>query len=283
MPIYTGSKSPPGSMYPLNASATALGRLEPLLTPDQLKSRFLKGIPMVLKIKDPDTGKPFRIMDEELKDYIEQAVNIVETETGLMLFPTKIVKKLPFQKADFESFGYFQLPTRPIASIDKLTLRLSDGSDVFNFPLEWVETANLIWGQLNILPLAFQGIAGGTGIVGGDPASGTAVFFNSLWHRPWVAALFGVEYTTGFPNGMMPKVVNDLIGTVAAMRILSMIAAAYAQVTSVGLSLDGMSQNVGTPGPQRYKIRMDELTADRKLYTKKLKKIFGTAFVIGTV
>jgi hypothetical protein len=273
-----------GKQYPENGTATPWGRLEPLLTPDQLKSRHLKGIPMVLKIKDPDSGKPFRITDDELKDYIELAVDEAEQETGLILMPTQFTEKLPFQKQDYEAFGYWQLPRRPIASIEALNVTLADGSDVFVFPTEWLETANLIHGQLNIIPLAFQGMQGGTGIIGGvEAGGGTAVFFNSLWNRPWVAALFGVTYTAGFKNGLMPKYVNNLLGVIVAMRVLSMIAAAYASFQSTSLGIDGMSQSVSTPGPQRFKIRMDELAAERKLLVNKLKKAFGSKFVVGTI
>jgi hypothetical protein len=67
------------------------------------------------------------------------------------------------------------------------------------------------------------------------------------------------------------------------MRVLSMIAAAYAGSTSTSLGLDGMSQSIGTPGPQRYKVRMEELVAERALIVKKLKKAFGSKFTFGTV
>ncbi len=272
-----------GKQYQENGTFTPWGRLEPLLTPDQLKSRYLKGIPMTLKIKDVD-GQRFVITDDELKDYIDLAVDEAENETGLVLMPTQFTEKLPFQKQDYESFGYFQLPKRPVASIEALNVTLADGSDVFVFPTEWIETANLIHGQLNIIPLAFQGMQGGTGIIGGvNSGGGTAVFFNSLWNRPWVAAMFGITYTAGFINGLMPKYVNNLIGCIVAMRVLSMIAAAYAGATSTSLGLDGMSQSVGTPGPQRYKQRMEELTAERALIVKKLKKSYGSKFVVGTV
>lgn len=284
MPIYDGSKGIVGGMYPANAIATVLGRLEPLITPDQLKSEFLKGIQMTLKIKDPDTNKPYKIMDEELKKYIDRAIDTAEQETGLSLFPTQVSDKLPYTKQDWEAFGYMQLPHRPISSIESMTVRLADGSDVFTFPTTWLETANLLHGQMNLLPLAFQNVEAGTGIVGGDTGGGgTAVFFNSLWGRPWVAALFNVVYTVGFKDGMMPKMVNELIGTIAAMRVLSMIAAAYAANTSVSLGIDGMSQSTSGPGPQRFTQRMTELAEDRKLYVRKLKKLCGTSFVAGSV
>jgi hypothetical protein len=273
-----------GGQYPLDVTATSWGRLEPLLTPDLLKSRYLKGIPMTLKIKDVD-GKHFKITDDELKDYIELAVDEAENELQLTLMPTQVTQKLPFQRQDYEQFGYFQLSHRPISSIEALNVTLADGSDVFVFPPQWLETANLVAGQLNIIPLAFQGGQGGTGVIGGidSAGSGTAVFFNSLWNRPWVAALFGVTYTAGFINGLMPKYVNNLLGCIVAMRVLSMIAAAYAGATSTSLGLDGMSQSVGTPGPNRYQVRMGELEKERALCVKKLKKQFGASFVVGTV
>ncbi len=281
MPIYTGSKGPPGALYPSNAIDTELGRLEPLLTADQLKSRFLKGISMVLKVKDPETGLNFRITNEELTDYISIALEEAEVETGLSLIPTKYKEKLPYQRLDWEQLGYFQLPRRPISSIDLFSVRLSDGNDVFQFPLEWLETSNLIWGQLNVIPLAFQNmLGGGTGIIGG---AGTGVYFNNLWQRPWVAAMFGVEYTTGFPDGNIPKFINSLVGAIAAMQVLSLLGAAGANNTSVSLGLDGASQSTSGPGPNKYQLRMQELAAQRKLLVKKAKKMFGTAFVIGTV
>lgn len=298
MPIYTGvsKQAGPNSLdasgnatntveYPEGSAFSAWGRVEPLLTPDLLKSRFLKGIPLTLKIKDPSTGKPFVITDDELKDYIDQAVSEAEDEVGMVIMPTQFLDKLPFQKQDFEQFGYFQLPRRPVSSIEALNVTLADGSDVFDFPLQWIETSNMIHGQVNILPLAFQGLDAGTGIIGGgiNAGGGTAVFFNSLWNRPWVAALFGFRYTAGFKNGLVPKTVNQLVGTITALHVLSQIAAAYALYTSVSLGIDGMSQSQTTPGPQRYVVRIGELEKDKDKYVRKLKKIFGTGFVAGTV
>lgn len=296
MPVYTGSKragaalldadgdvAAQATQYPVNANASAWGRLEPLLTPEQLKTRFLVGIPMVLKIRDPETKEFFKITDDMLKDYIELAVADAEEETSSVIMPTQFREKLPFHKQDFEQFGYAKLPRRPIASIEDFSVSLADGSDIFVFPPQWIETANLIRGQLNLIPLAFQGMYGGTGIVGAGGTQGSSAFFNSLWARPWVAALFGVSYTAGWKDGLVPKVINNLIGTIAAMRVLSIIAAAYAGSTSTSLGMDGMSQSVSTPGPQRYAVRIEELKADRALYTKKIKKNLGLKVFSGTV
>lgn len=277
MPLYDGSKGPPGALYPTNATDSEFQRLEPLITPTLLKSRFLKGISMTLKVKDLETGKPFRITDEELADYIESAVCDAEDDTGICIMPTKFSDKLPYQRQDYEKMGYLQLPHKPISSIDSMTVKMSDGVPIFEFPMAWLETANLVAGQLNLIPLA-------SGLISADASSsGSALFFTSLWNMPWVAALFAVEYTTGFKDGLVPRSVNNLIGTIAAMRVLSQLAAAQSGQNSVSIGLNGMNQSVSGPGPDRYKTRMGELAEDRKRATKKIRKIFGTSFVTSTV
>lgn len=282
--VFDASVNQQGSQYPENVINTPWGRLEPLITVDQLKSRFLKGIPLVLRIVDPETRKPFTITNAELKDYIELSVDETENETGLTLMPTQITQRLSYDRHDYESFGYMQLPHRPISSLQELSVSLADGSQVFVFPLQWIETANLIHGQLNIIPLAFSGVSGGTGIIGGVAnGQGTAVFFNSLWNRPWVAALFGVRYVAGFKDGMMPKIVNQIIGINVAIRVLSQIAAAHSVINSSSIGLDGMSQSLSGPGGQRYALRIQELEAQKKLLVGRIRKSFGSKFAVGTI
>ena len=109
------------------------------------------------------------------------------------------------------------------------------------------------------------------------------MFLNILGQKPWVPAFWGIEYTTGFQNGQVPVIVNDLIGTIAAQRVLSMLAATYARSNSTSLSIDGMSQSISTPGPQVFKVRLDELAEQRKLLTNKVKKLFQQKFIVGNI
>lgn len=269
-----------GQQYPENAVASPWSRLQPLITPEQLRMRYLFGIPLVSRIKDPETNRPQRITDEMLKDFIVLAVGQAEAETGLDIMPVKYSDKFAFDKAEYESFGYFRLQRRPVASIELLTVRPSDNTDVFVVPMEWVETVNLVHGQINIVPLTLAITA--TGIVN-TQGGGGSVFLNILGQKPWVPAFWGVEYTTGFKDGKVPSIVNELVGVITAQKVLSMLAATYSRVTSTSLSIDGMSQGTGTPGPQMFKVRMDELQAERTLLIKKLKKTYQTKFVVGNV
>ena len=71
----TNSKSYGTAMYPVHALSTSglMQRVEPILTPEQLKSRFLKGIPLVFY-----NGDTFS--DDDLKERIYLACNVVEMD-----------------------------------------------------------------------------------------------------------------------------------------------------------------------------------------------------------
>jgi len=287
MPDYSNSKGlppdhlgNPGKTYPENAVASPWGRLEPLLTTDQLVSRFLFGIPLVSRMKDPRTNKPMVITDDMLKDYIRLALDTAEAECAIDIMPVKYSEKFAFDKAEYDQFGFFKCTHKPVYSVDLLSVRPSDNQDVFIVPLEWVETAFLTYGQINIIPLTLAITSNG---ITNSQTGGGAVFLNILGQKPWVPAFWGIEYTTGFQNGQVPVIVNDLIGTIAAQRVLSMLAATYARSNSTSLSIDGMSQSISTPGPQVFKVRLDELAEQRKLLTNKVKKLFQQKFIVGNI
>ena len=82
---------------------------------------------------------------------------------------------------------------------------------------------------------------------------------------------------------MVPRVINEYIGCVAAVEVLSQLALTYARANSHSLGIDGLSQSVSTPGPQIFKVRMDELEEKKKAIMKKVKAIFGFKIFSGTL
>jgi hypothetical protein len=293
VPIYTpdsskqagafdGLEQKQGHQYPLDVACTVFGRLEPLLTVDQLKTRFLLGIPMTLRVKDPETGKPFKVTDEQLAELIKVHVTTAEEETHTVIMPAQFIEKLPFSRQDWGQFAFGKLVHRPISSLESFNCSLSDGSVAFSFPPTWIESANLVTGQINVIPLAFQAFGQGSGIIG-QAATGTATFFAAIVNRDWLAALFTVVYTAGYKDGLVPVPVNQLIGTIVAMDVLSMIAAAYAAVNSSSLGIDGLSQSVSGQGGNRYVTRVKELTDQRNLLVKKIRGKFSTKIVSGSI
>jgi hypothetical protein len=279
MADYTNSRSGPGRTAPDNAVESSWKRVEPLITPEQVRSRHLFGIPLVSAMKDPMTNKPQVYTDDMIRDTIERAVSMAESDTHLDIFPQQNVEKKPFNQQDYASFSYMRTLRRPVASVEDFSIVPPNGQSLYTIPPEWIEMSNAHTGQINLIPL-------GNAIAYGTPAnasSGGALFLNVLGNQPWVPAFWQITYTSGFPDGMLPRIVNELVGTIAAMEVLSALAATYGKSSSHSLSLDGLSQSISTPGPAIFQQRMQELTDKRKSLTKKLKTQYGLNLFSGDV
>lgn len=274
MSDYTDSKSGIGAVFIDGAIDDQWQRVEPLIKPEQLRIRHLFGIPLVSNIIDPITKRAAVMTDDILKDYIDRAVSVCEMESGIDIFPTRLREKHAFDRAEFNSFGYLKVNRRPVQSLDKLTITPANNVDIYEVPLEWVEVAYLRKGQIYIIPQAISISNSGTSIVPSQ-SSGGSIYMSIFGTCPWIPAFWQVEYTTGFADGNIPKVVNELIGCIASMEILSMLASTYAQTSGTSLGIDGLSQSVSTPGPQIFSVRLQELADKRKMLSKKLKTLYG--------
>jgi len=269
---YTQSRPGVANTFPEVALATAHAKLEPILTPDQLKDRFLFGIPLVSRIRDPITGRFQIYTDDMILDKIEGGIETAESELKIDITPVKRREKHPFDRNLYESFGYMQLEHRPVHFIDKLSVTPSNNIDVFDVPLQWVEPAYLVRGQINIVPLTISFLNGGFVPTQG---AGGAAFLSILGNKAWIPAYWQVEYTAGYKDLNVPRLINELIGAIVAQEIISEIAATF-RVTSHSLGIDAMSQSVSTPGPAVFAQRYKELEEKKTRLIKKLKANYST-------
>ncbi len=277
MPIYTDSKEGLGD------KSVSWGRLEPLITPAQLKNTQLFGLPMISGTKNPDTGLADRLTNETISDMIDNAQAEVETLTHMRLMPEQVAERQPFDPQEFQANGYMRLKERPVASVESVQIVTSDLTPVFTFNLDWVETGMLDQGQINVMPLLLtlrkHGSDGGGVVAQGAGNAYLSVFGGSRW----MPALISVTYTVGFKDGKLPKIVNELIGVVAAINILSMLAPTYGKSSGSSLSIDGLSQSVSTPGPEIFNLRITELKEKRDTLVRKLKSKSGQSLFSGNV
>jgi hypothetical protein len=102
-------------------------------------------------------------------------------------------------------------------------------------------------------------------------------------HVNFVPLFWTVEYTAGFPDGLVPKIANELIACVAAMDVLRQLGATHAMVTSSSLGLDGWSQNTSSPGPNIYEPAIAALKEKRDQIKGRLKAMFGLKFTLGSI
>lgn len=273
------SKAGVGSTWQDGAVENAWGKLEPILDAKLLRDRHLMGLALVSGMRD-EKGKPVRVTDEQLKDQIDRAIERVETDLHCDITAVRRQEKKPFDKSEYEAFGFFRVKHRPIYNLIAVDVVPANNLSVYNVPLDWVETSLFAEGQINVIPLNIA-IQNG-GFIPSESAGG-AIFLSILAQKTWIPSYWLIDYVSGFPDNMVPKIFNELIGTDAAIEVLSNLAATYARATSHSVGVDGLSQSVGSPGPQVYLQRRQDLQEQQKKLVKKLKTKLGLTWIIGNV
>lgn len=278
---YTNSKQGIGAVYPINCIDSVWGQAEPLITPTLLKVRHLFGIPLVSSMIDPVTRQRQVMTDPILEDVIERCVSMVELDCKIDIMPKRYRDKEPFDRNLYESFMYFKLTHRPVISVDKISITPANQEDAYILPPDWVETANVRQGQLNILPItaSFQN----AGYLSPQGSSSGSIFAMITGTKGWVPAYWQIEYTCGFPEGQIPRVVNELIGVHAAIDVLSILASTNAKENASSISIDGLSQSNNNMGPQIYDARIQILNQKKDELTGKIRSMFGTKLFSGTL
>jgi len=259
--------------YPVLASKTSalLQRIEPILTPEKLISRYLKG----QDLSD--------YSNDDLKDKIMLAMNEAEVLLDLTLTPVKRKEKHPFDKNLYKNFIHIMTNFGPILEINKFCIQSSNNKNIFTIPPDWIEAARFFQKQINIIPLT---VVGATGISSGQPTGAAGLAFIAAMNGgiDWVPSYWEVEYTTGVCNkeGHVPVIVNELIGAIAAIEILGNLGALNLN-TSVSISHDGLSQSSSNPGPAVYQTRIGELTAKKAEMVKKIRKVFYNKYFVSNI
>ena len=272
MADYTESKTPGRNSYPVTSKETTnlFGRIEPILTPELLLSRYLKGV----KNLDYDT--------HELKDEIKRAFNEVELMTNLNLTKVQHNDRFPFDRNLYQAFVFMKTEQRPILSIEKISIESSNGESIYNLPATWIESKFFHKGQINLIPIL--SIFGASGLKDGQASNAGLIFIQAVSNFQWLPAFFTVTYTTGVCNkdGHLPLVINELIGITAAIEILSNMQARNT-TTSTSIAQDGISQSASTPGPQLYVKRIEDLELKKDKMLKKIKAIFYQKYFMSNI
>ncbi len=285
MADYTQSRTFKTAGYPVHAIETSgiLRRIEPFLTPELFKTRYLLGLPFyLLGPSAEELLKP-----EVLKDRIMMAMSETEVQLGTSLTREEFVDKLPFDWSLYKSFIHLKPRHKPIISLESLAIVASNDEIIFQVPSVWVDMANASIGQLNVIPLlaAFGATnASGTPITSVNQGAGIA--FLAIWGASGattqVPSYWQITGSYGISNreGQLPVIVNQLVGTNAAINILSQLAMFFF-TTSQSQSQDGISQSSSMLGPRIFALRIEELIKNRDELISKIKNVFSTKYVIG--
>jgi len=277
-----GDKLKVGSEYDNAIDAQAsIDRYEPLLTVDQLKDRYLFGIPLVAPLPDPVTKKRAVMSDEMLKDAIKRAVTTTEAAVGagFHITPVQVQRRLPFDRAEYMSLGFFRIPETPILRISELMVKTADGAAVYVVPNNWIEPGQFKKGQISIIPLMPASIYGGSAL---PASSGGAAWIAILGNMGWVASYWTLTAIVGFDEGHIPLQVNEAVGITAAIDVLGKLAALY-RISSYSTGLDAASQSVSTPGPGIYTEAIQRLQDELKSKVNRLKSLYYKRIFVDNV
>ena len=262
--------------YPVHATRTSglVTRCEPILTPQLLVSRYLKGIPLAFPNGDSYTA-------EDIKDQIVLAANELELLCKITINREQFTDKVPFDINLYKSFIYLKTEQNPVLAVQSVQIVSSDGFAVFKIPSAWLESSNFSKGIVNVVPiLGAYSVAtgGGVGAYGGIP------YINVFSQLSFVPGFWQIVYQTGTSKieGQYPVIINDLIGVLAAINMLSAIMNMFLN-TSQSLSRDGISQSSSSPGTRVYLPYIELLEKKRDVLVGKIKSCFSTKFLISNI
>lgn len=262
----------PIKIYPVSANdvTSLFRRVEPLITPEKMISKYLKKI----DLSEYD--------DEELQDFINDAMNEVELLTDLYLTPIQMKQRIPFDRQAYKAFVFMKLDEGPVMSVEEVLIESSNGENIYKLPATWIDAGFFRNRQVNLIPIL--SIFGAAGLQDGQASNSGLIFIQAVNNFNWLPAFYTVTYTVGVcrEEGQLPSVLNQIVGITAALEILSNKASQNAN-TSVSYSQDGISQASSTPGPQLYKQRRDDLEAKRERLMKKVKSQFSQKYFLSNI
>lgn len=199
-----------------------------------VKETFLFGV----NLKDDDGNE---MSDTVIEFYIKSSFKWLERELGIRLLKTVVTNEAhDYYYGDYIQFGHVKLNHFPLRKITKYSIQFPLTSDRLNFDPSWI-VADSVGGQVNLIPR--QGTI--SSILMGQGGA-----FLPLLHtgRDYVPYIIFIDYEAGFPDGEIPADLLEIIGMKAAMGPLNLAGdlIAGAGIASKSLSIDGLSQSIGT-------------------------------------
>lgn len=206
-----------------------------IVTPQELKVLALFGVNLT-----DDSGTPYP--PEIFEHYIRSAVDIAERTLDIFLYPRVLTaERYDYHRPDYQSDLALELDHIPILSVEGVRLVLPPEQEIITFDPSWVHIAKPS-GQMNLIP-------------GGGNLAMIQLGYAASWWAPllrygrdYLADVFSVDYTAGFPIGGVPAALKNIVLKLASLGPLNIAGdlIAGAGIASSSLSIDGLSQSIST-------------------------------------
>lgn len=227
-------------------------RYLPIPTATSIKTTALFGIPL----KSSLTGET--LSDAAIDSYISKAISELEHTLNIFITPVTFNERHDYDREIWtQQHAWQKLNNSPILDVSSVKLSFGNGSPLppfVDFPLEFVYV-NSQEGAIRLVPVL------------GTPASGFVLssFAGAQFQALMAAGMaqfpgaVDVTYRAGFEQNKVPALIVGLVEKMAALMVLSSIGHLLFPYNSVSIGIDGVSQGVGTPGPQFLAGRIAEL------------------------
>lgn len=241
-------------------------RVGPLIDVERFRQEYLFGVPL----KSQLTGE--EISDETLRQFIRKGVSDFETSVRVPVSPVRITEEFNFERADDTAFGPRQLKRWPLLEVESLQALWPGrhpGQEA-NYPTNWI-VPDGDTGLIRIVPRSGTDVQASVNFIASSGYQGLYLGTFKHWPNMWK-----VTYRAGFKHDRVPDSVNDLIGILSALKLLSTLGPVLFPYNSQSIGIDGLSQGTGNAGPQFLSQRMQELTGERDRLVAQLRAFYGT-------
>ena len=191
-----------------STSQPGFSRTEALLTPKQLKERYLFGI----KLQDEHGNE---MPPEVIQHHISASLSYLEHKLDIIIAPTEFTEEYDYRAVDYTNFNFIQLKHRPLSSVTTLKAKFPNNVDLVTYPKEWI-VLEKEGAQIQLSPV--EGTFSGLIVTQGG--SYVPLIFGTRDHWPH---LFQVKYVAGFCDDEIPLILNEMIGMQAAIRIFEIM------------------------------------------------------------
>jgi hypothetical protein len=203
-----------------------------IMTVEELKSVFLTGVDLT---DDQGVSYPDVMFDFGIR----AAISRVERELDLELRPTWHTDRYDFDPRQWQNWGFVALDHNPVIQVEHVKIHWPSASTPYEFPSEWIQ-CEPDGGIVNLVPTV--------GSLSQAMAVSGAYLPSLLASGLTVPRALEVKYQSGFAIGSLPYDIRALVGKIACFPILNTAGdlIAGAGIANFSISMDGLSQSVGT-------------------------------------
>lgn len=208
------------------------------LSRDELVTNYMFGI----ELKDQQ-GNPFP--ESLIISYLNSAISYAEGLFDICLTKQNVVDEShDYDRNDYMNWGYIQLFKRPVQKVTRLQLMYGTRPS-FEVPLDWLKIDKM-GGKIQMFPSSGNSnalIINQSGVIFG---------LNQVWS--YAPQMWSVDYEAGMTAKDIPPELKELIYKQATCNIMTVWGDLIlgAGIASQSISIDGLSQSIGTTQSAMY-------------------------------